>query len=110
VIAVRGGEIVLRKGYGSANLELAVPMRPEHVFRIGSITKQFTAVAILQLVEAGKLRLDDDVVAHVPELQTGGKTVTARAPADPHVRPPELHRSAGMAGRRRARTCRSRRS
>lgn len=76
VIVVHQGEVVLRRGYGSANLELGVPLKPEHVFRIGSITKQFTAVAILQLVEAGKLRLDDDITTYVPEVQTGGKRIT----------------------------------
>lgn len=63
----RGDEILLRKGYGLADVELDVPMRPEYVFRLGSVTKQFTAAAIMMLVEAGKLSLTDDVRKWVPE-------------------------------------------
>jgi CubicO group peptidase (beta-lactamase class C family) len=62
-----GGETVLREGYGMADLDLGVAIAPEHVFSIGSVTKQFTAVAILKLAEAGKLALDDTV----GELLTG---------------------------------------
>lgn len=76
VLAVHRGEVVFRKAYGSANIELGVPMQPEHVFRLGSVTKQFTAVAILQLAEAGRLRLDDDITTYVPGLQTRGHTIT----------------------------------
>lgn len=76
VIVVNKGEVILRKAYGMANLELGVPMQPDHVFRLGSITKQFTAVAILQLVEAGKLQLDDDFTTYVPGVDTGGQKIT----------------------------------
>lgn len=76
VLVVSRGEILLRKGYGAANLELGVPVKPEHVFRLGSITKQFTAVAILQLAAAGKLKLDDDIKTYVPDVETFGKTIT----------------------------------
>ncbi|MES2692135.1 MAG: serine hydrolase domain-containing protein [Verrucomicrobiota bacterium] len=76
VIVVHRGEVVFRKGYGLANAELGVAMKPEHIFRIGSITKQFTAIAILQLVEAGKVALDDDITKYVPEVQTGGQRIT----------------------------------
>lgn len=76
VMAVQRGEVVFRKAYGSANIELGVPMLPEHVFRLGSVTKQFTAVAILQLAEAGKLKLDDDITNYVPSLQTNGHKIT----------------------------------
>lgn len=76
VLAVHRGEVVFRKAYGSAQIELGVPMQPEHVFRLGSITKQFTAVAILQLLEAGKLKLDDDITKYVPILQTSGHQIT----------------------------------
>jgi D-alanyl-D-alanine carboxypeptidase len=51
-------------------------MQPDDVLRLGSVTKQFTAVAILQLVEAGKIKLDDDITTYVPELQTGGHKIT----------------------------------
>jgi CubicO group peptidase (beta-lactamase class C family) len=76
VLVIRHGEIVLRKGYGKANLELGVNADPEHIFRIGSLTKQFTAVAILQLAEAGKLRLDDDVQTCLPEYPSGKDKIT----------------------------------
>ncbi|MSU23181.1 MAG: DUF3471 domain-containing protein [Opitutus sp.] len=76
VIVVRHGEVLLRQGYGLAHVELGVPVKPEHVFRLGSITKQFTAVAILQLVETGKIKLDDDITTYVPEVQTGGHKIT----------------------------------
>jgi D-alanyl-D-alanine carboxypeptidase len=76
VLVVQDGKTVLRKGYGMANLELGVPVDSDNVFRICSITKQFTAVAILQLVEAGKVRLDDDIHLYVPDYPTGDTKVT----------------------------------
>ena len=51
LLVAKKGEVLLEKGYGIANLELNVPMKPEMVFRIGSITKHFSAIAILQLVD-----------------------------------------------------------
>ncbi len=65
VIVVREGKVILRKGYGKANLELGVPVEPDMVFRLGSITKQFTAVAML--AEQGKLSLDDDITKFLPD-------------------------------------------
>lgn len=76
VLVAHKGQVVFRQAYGYADLELRVPMRPEHVFRIASITKQFTAVAILQLAQAGKLSLDDDITKHVPEYPAHGRPVT----------------------------------
>jgi CubicO group peptidase (beta-lactamase class C family) len=76
VLVVHKGDVVFRKGYGLADLELGVPMEPTHVLRIGSMTKQFTAVAILQLVEAGKLRLDDEITRYVPDYPVGDNKVT----------------------------------
>lgn len=58
VLVKQGDKVLLRKGYGLANVELGVPVKPEHVFRIGSTTKTFTSVAVMQLVEEGKLALD----------------------------------------------------
>ncbi|HEV8631500.1 MAG TPA: serine hydrolase [Thermoanaerobaculia bacterium] len=66
VLVTKDGKPLLRRGYGMADLELGVPMRPEHVFRLGSVTKQFTAVAILQLVAQGKVALDDDIGKYLP--------------------------------------------
>ena len=76
VIVVRDGKTVLRKGYGLANVELSVPIAPEMVFRIGSVTKQFTAAAILKLVEAGKLSLSDEIGRFLPDYPTRGKRIT----------------------------------
>jgi CubicO group peptidase (beta-lactamase class C family) len=64
---VRGGDTLVLKGYGLADLELDVPTPARAVYEIGSVTKQFTAVAILQLAEQGKLSLDDDVTKHLPD-------------------------------------------
>lgn len=66
VLVKKGDETVLRKGYGMADLELGVPIAPEMVFRLGSITKQFTGAAILLLVQEGKLALDDTVAELLP--------------------------------------------
>jgi CubicO group peptidase (beta-lactamase class C family) len=68
VLIARGDQVLLRKGYGLAELDRRTPMRPDRQFRIASISKQFTAVAVLQLVAAGRLRLDDDAAAVDPEL------------------------------------------
>ncbi len=76
VIVVQNEQVVLRKGYGMANLELGVPVDPGNVVRICSITKQVTAVAILQLVEAGKVQLDDDIHLYVPDYPIGEAKVT----------------------------------
>ncbi|MCL4861940.1 MAG: beta-lactamase family protein [Caldilineaceae bacterium] len=76
VIVVRDGDIILRKGYGLANVELGVPVQPEMVFRLASVTKQFTALAILMLSEEGKLALSDDISKHLPDYPTHGQTIT----------------------------------
>jgi CubicO group peptidase (beta-lactamase class C family) len=76
VIVVRDGRVIFRKGYGLANVELGVPIEPDMVFRLGSITKQFTAVAILMLAEQGKLSLDDDLTKFLPDYPTKGQRIT----------------------------------
>ena len=76
VLVVQDGKTVLRKGYGLANVELAVPIRPDMVFRIGSTTKQFTSACVLKLVEEGKLRLDDPVSKYLPDYAGPGRSVT----------------------------------
>ncbi|RPI66669.1 MAG: class A beta-lactamase-related serine hydrolase, partial [Ignavibacteriales bacterium] len=67
VLVARDGEIIYKKSFGMANLELDVAMQTDNVFRIGSITKQFTAVAILQLIEQGKLNLQDEITKFIPD-------------------------------------------
>ena len=71
---VKGGETVLLKGYGQANREGSVPMGPDSVFNLGSITKPFTAAAILRLQELGKLKTSDPIsrfFERVPEDKAG---------------------------------------
>lgn len=72
------GRVVLAKGYGLAEAEHMVPATGTTLFRIGSITKQFTAAAILRLVEQQKLALDDELSKFVPEFPLQGKKVTIR--------------------------------
>src|SRR6202008_2197900 len=68
VIVVIDGKPALRKGYGLADVESHATNTPETIFRIGSVTKQFTAVAILQLVKQDKVKLDDPITKYVPDL------------------------------------------
>jgi CubicO group peptidase (beta-lactamase class C family) len=75
-LVVRDGKVLLRKGYGLANLELGVPVKPEMVFELGSVTKQFTAAAVLMLAERGKLSIDDDLTRWLPDFPTHGHKIT----------------------------------
>ena len=74
----RNGQMAYSHGYGMANIELGVPISPEHVFYVGSVSKQFTAMSIALLVQDGKLSLDDDVRKYVPEVPDLGKRITIR--------------------------------
>ena len=76
VLIAKGDKVLLRKGYGNANYELNVANTPETVLRIGSITKSFTALSILQLEEKGLLKLNDPVAKHVPELPAAWSEIT----------------------------------
>lgn len=76
VLVARDGRVLMRKAYGAASMELGVPLRPEHVFRLGSITKQFTAVATLMLVDEGKVALDDEITEYFPDYPTHGRRIT----------------------------------
>ena len=75
---VKGNDTLLMKGYGKADVEWNVPMPTDAMFEIGSITKQFTAVAILQLRDEGKLSLDDDIKKYLPSFDTKGNKITLR--------------------------------
>ena len=72
------GEIAYARGYGSANLEHAIPITPRTVFDLGSTSKQFTAMSVTLLEQDGKLSLDDDVRRWIPELRAYAKPVTIR--------------------------------
>lgn len=78
VAVVHHGTTVLTKGYGKADLEWDVPMPADATFEIGSITKQFTAAAILQLRDEGKLSLDDDITKYRPDYPTHGQRIPLR--------------------------------
>lgn len=73
---VRDGQVIHERGYGTANLELGVPVTPSTVFNVGSISKQFTAASILLLAQQGKLSLDDKVQKYVPEVPDFGTPLT----------------------------------
>jgi CubicO group peptidase (beta-lactamase class C family) len=87
VAVVRGDAVVYERGYGMADLEHDVIITPETRFNTGSVAKQFTAAAILQLVDQGKLSLDDDVRKYMPELPDYGTKITIR-----HL----LHHTSGL--------------
>jgi CubicO group peptidase (beta-lactamase class C family) len=71
VLVMKNNKALLEKGYGMADLEWNIPVTPQTKFRIGSVTKQFTAACILQLVEQGKLSLDDKLSKFIPDFPKG---------------------------------------
>jgi CubicO group peptidase (beta-lactamase class C family) len=75
ILVFQKDTMLLNKSYGYASLELSTPMPSDGIFDIGSVTKQFTAAAILKLVEANKLSLDDDFTEYLP-FDTKGRKVT----------------------------------
>lgn len=75
---VRGGKVMTLRTYGKANLELDAPVTRDTVFELGSLTKQFTAVAVMMLAEDGRLRLDDSIAAHLPEVPEAWRAITIR--------------------------------
>jgi CubicO group peptidase (beta-lactamase class C family) len=72
------GRIIYQRGYGMANLDHDVPITPRTVFHVASVSKQFTAAAVVLLAQDGKLTLDDEVRQHIPELPDFGKRITIR--------------------------------
>jgi CubicO group peptidase (beta-lactamase class C family) len=75
---VRNGLVIKAKGYGYANLELHAPARVDTIFPAGSITKQFTATAIMLLVEQGRIGLDDCIAKYFPEAPAAWSAITIR--------------------------------
>jgi len=75
VLVAEKGKVVYAKGFGMANMEWAIPNQPDTKFRIGSVTKQFTAALILQLVAEGKIKLDGKLSEYLPDYRqdTGSK-------------------------------------
>jgi CubicO group peptidase (beta-lactamase class C family) len=78
VLVARDGDVLFDKGYGAANLEWNIPNDGATKFRLGSVTKQFTAVAILLLQERGKLTLDAPVKTYLPDAPAAWDKVTVR--------------------------------
>jgi CubicO group peptidase (beta-lactamase class C family) len=76
VLVARGDALVFNRAYGSANLELGVPNATETRFRIGSLTKQFTAAAVLLLEERGKLNVQDRINQHIPNPPAAWDKIT----------------------------------
>ena len=76
VAVVKGRDTLMMKGYGSANIELGVPATPATIYRIGSLTKQFTSSIVMQLVEQGKIRLDDPLSKYRPAIPAHWRAVT----------------------------------
>jgi D-alanyl-D-alanine carboxypeptidase len=75
---VRDGRVILLRSYGQADVELSVPVTPDSIFKLASVTKPFTAMAIMMLVEEGKISLDGRVAAYLPNLPSQWDTVTIR--------------------------------
>lgn len=75
---LRNGKIAVLKSYGLANVEHRVPVKPETVFQSGSIGKQFTAAAVMILVEEGKISLDDRITKYFTDAPDAWKNITVR--------------------------------
>jgi CubicO group peptidase (beta-lactamase class C family) len=78
VVVIRDDRVILRRAYGMADLERRVAATPETDYRLASVSKQFTAMAVIQLERAGKLRYDQPVREILPELPTAAQGVTVR--------------------------------
>ncbi|MGD0759307.1 MAG: serine hydrolase domain-containing protein [Candidatus Sulfotelmatobacter sp.] len=78
LLVSKGGQIVRAEGFGLANVELQVPVKSETVFQSGSVGKQFTATAVMMLVEEGKVALDDPLTKYFPDAPAAWKEVTVR--------------------------------
>jgi CubicO group peptidase (beta-lactamase class C family) len=78
VLISQNGKVLYQKARGLANIELNVPMQPNHIFEIGSLTKQFTAVAILLLAQDGALSLEDNISKYIPDISSTKNDVTLK--------------------------------
>jgi CubicO group peptidase (beta-lactamase class C family) len=78
VAVIKNGRLLFEKGYGMANLEYGIPIKPDTIFHVASVSKQFTAMAVLLLEADGKLSIDDDVHKYLPELPDYGSRITLR--------------------------------
>jgi CubicO group peptidase (beta-lactamase class C family) len=85
------GKVTLAKGYGLSNVELNVPVKPATIFQSGSMGKQFTATAIMMLVEQGKIGLDDSLPRYFPDAPETWRGITIRNLLS-HTSSPTMHR------------------
>src|SRR5882724_2582764 len=78
VAVLRDGEFLHCEGYGLANVEWDIPITPDTLFHIASLTKQFTAAAVMMLKERGRVSLDAPLETYLPDFPTQGRRVTVR--------------------------------
>ena len=78
LLVSHGGKIVRAEGFGLANVELQAPVKPETIFQSGSVGKQFTATAVMMLVEEGKISLDDPLTKYFADAPATWKNITVR--------------------------------
>jgi len=78
LVVIKEGKVIYERGYGCANLEYGIPITPSSVFYIASVSKQFTAMSVLLLVQEGKLSLDDDLRKYLAEIPDFGRVITLR--------------------------------
>jgi CubicO group peptidase (beta-lactamase class C family) len=79
LLVAENGTVLLKKGYGYANFEWDIPCTPDTKFRLGSMTKQFTGMLVMQQVEKGSIRLDDSLMKYLPDYPNSeGRKVTVR--------------------------------
>ena len=78
IAMVRGRDTITMRAWGKADIEQEVAATPRSVYRIGSVTKQFTSSAVMQLVEQGKVRLNDSIATYLPNLPIAWRAVTVR--------------------------------
>jgi len=78
ILVARGGKPIVSKGYGMANIELNVPNSPESIFRLGSVTKQFTSMSIMMLQERGKLNVSDPICKYFTDCPDSWKPITIK--------------------------------
>jgi N-acyl-D-aspartate/D-glutamate deacylase/CubicO group peptidase (beta-lactamase class C family) len=78
VMVIEDGEILFEGGFGLADIEFQTPITPQSAFRLASVSKQFTAMAVMILAERGQLAYDDKLVRYLPELERFGDDITLR--------------------------------
>lgn len=79
IMVIQDGDIVFQNGYGYANVDNEEPITPDTVFHLGSVGKQFTAMAVMILSERGDVNLDSPIIAYLPELSWADDGVTVRS-------------------------------